>query len=160
EHGAQPASRGSAGGWMQKHAEKGQQQVGEVRHQMRGGIKFYRKRKAAGPDRGQQFLARLEWPLGPAMLLRLETIHIHRQLRRSNNIGEINKLPARELSAITQIEIFAQRVVLPAAALLNAGTPPQACGPVKIEKSAASAARRLLKKQMPIQKNRLHAREE
>ena len=91
---------------MQKDAEKGQQQIGEVRHQMRRGLKFDPQWEPAGPDCGQQFLARLDRTLGPAMLLRLETVHIYWQFRRRNDIGKINKLPAGELSAITQVEIF------------------------------------------------------
>ena len=51
------------------------------------------------------------------MLLRFEAIHIHGQLGRRNDIGEEDELPARELRAITQVEIFRQRVMLPAARL-------------------------------------------
>ena len=54
------------------------------------------------------------------MLLRLEPIHVHRQLRRSDDIREINELPARELRPIAQIEVLAQSIILPAAALLDA----------------------------------------
>jgi hypothetical protein len=58
------------------------------------------------------------------MLLRLETVHVHRQLRRSDDVGKINELPARELRAIAQIEVLAQSIILPASALLDARTAP------------------------------------
>src|SRR4030095_15070612 len=90
------------------------------------------------------------------MLLRLESIHVHRQLRRSDDVGKINELPARELRPITQIEVLAQSVILPAAALLDAGTTPKPSRPVEIEKPAAAATGDLLKQKMSIQKDRLH----
>src|SRR5436190_451905 len=39
-------------------------------------------------------------------------------------------------------------------------TPPETRGPIEIEKPAATAARGLLKQKVPIQKNRLHSREQ
>src|SRR5206468_1134375 len=73
---------------------------------MPGGFDLDWKREVAPPDAGQQFFASLDGPLGPAMLLRLETVHIHRQLGRSDHVGQINKFPARELRAIAKIQIF------------------------------------------------------
>jgi hypothetical protein len=54
------------------------------------------------------------------MLLRLETVHVYRQFRRSDVVREINELPALKLRPLAQIEILAQRIVLPPAALLDA----------------------------------------
>ena len=54
------------------------------------------------------------------MLLRLETIHVYRELGWSNDVRKINELPAGELRPIAQIEVLAQRIVLPPAALLDA----------------------------------------
>ena len=94
------------------------------------------------------------------MLLRFEAVHVHRQFRRSHHIGEENKFPAHELRAITKIEIFGKRVVLPAARFLDARTAPETGRPVKIKKASTSAARGLFQKQMSIQKHRLRAREQ
>src|SRR5262249_12073295 len=107
---------------------------------MAGGLELDRERQLTAPDARQQFLARLDRTFGPAMLLRLEAIHVHWQLRWSYHVGEINEFPPGKLSAIAQIEILAQRVVLPPSALLDAGTPPQPGRPVEIEKPAAAAA--------------------
>jgi hypothetical protein len=41
------------------------------------------------------------------MLLRLKPVHVHRQLRRSDDVGKINELPTRELCPIAQIEVLA-----------------------------------------------------
>src|SRR5215216_5164394 len=94
------------------------------------------------------------------MLLRLETIHIDWQLRWSDDVRKINKLPALKLRPIAQVEVLAQCIVLPPAALLDTGTAPQASCPVEIEKPAAAATRDLLEQKMPIQKDRLHTREQ
>ena len=87
---------------------------------MAGRFSFNCEWKIAPPDPRQQLLARLNGAFGPAVLLRLETIHVHRQLRRRDNVGKENKFPSHQLRAITQIEIFTQRVVLPAAGFLDA----------------------------------------
>src|SRR6266481_6737499 len=123
---------------------------------MSGSLELDRKGQLATPDTWQQFLTCLNGPLRPAMLLRLEAVHVHWQLRRRYDVGKIDEFPARKLSTITQIEVFAQRIVLPASALLYARTPPQPGRSVEIEKPAATAARGLFKQQMSIQKDRLH----
>ena len=79
------------------------------------------------------------------MLLRLEPIHVHWQLRRSNNVRKINELPARELCPIAQIEVLTQRIMLPPTTLLNARTPPKPSRPIEVEKPTAAATRDLLK---------------
>ena len=56
------------------------------------------------------------------MLLRFEAVHIHRQLGRRDHVRQKDKFPARQLSAVTKIEIFGQRVVLPAAGFLECTT--------------------------------------
>src|SRR5947208_32128 len=107
---------------------------------MSGGLELDWKREVAPPDAGQQFFASLDGPLGPAMLLRLETVHIHRQLGRSDHVGQINKFPARELRAIAKIQDFAERISLTASTLLDTRTPPETRGPTALEKPAAMAA--------------------
>src|SRR5207248_6772542 len=76
----------SSGRGKQKHTQQSEQQVGEVRHQMPGGFELNRERKAAAPDRGQQFFTSLNGAFRPAMLLRLEAVHVYRQFRRSYNV--------------------------------------------------------------------------
>src|SRR5215472_9139498 len=119
-----------------------------------------RKRKLAAPDCRQQLLARLNRTFGPAMLLRLEAVHVHRQLGGSDHIRKVNEFPARELGAIAKVEILAQRVRLPASALLDARTSPETGSPIEIEKPPATAARGLLKQEVPVQKDRLHPRQQ
>src|SRR5437867_2235294 len=124
------------------------------------GLELDRKWKLAAPNCGQQFLAGLDGSLCPAMLLRFKPVHVHWELSGRYNIGQVNKSPAHELGAIAEIEIFGQSVMLPATSFLDAGSSPETGGSVEIEKSAAPAARGLLKQKMSIQKNRLHAGEQ
>src|SRR2546429_2466570 len=95
KHRAQPAAlRGTCGG-VQKNAQNGKKQVSEVGHQMPGGLQLDWKRKPAAPDGGQQFFTGLDRAFRPAMLLRLETVHVHGEFRWSNNVKKIDKFPAR-----------------------------------------------------------------
>src|SRR6267143_1276637 len=145
---------------MQEHAETGQQQVGKIRDQMAGRFSFDREWKVAPPNPRQQFLAGLNGAFGPAVLLRLETIHVHRQFRRRHDVGKKNKFPSHQLRAITQIEIFTERVVLPAAGLLYTCAPPKTGRSVEVKKTSTSAARRLFQQKMAVQKHGLHPREQ
>jgi hypothetical protein len=87
---------------------------------MRRRLDFDRDWKVAPPNGRKQFLAGLDRTLRPAMLLRLEAVHIHRELRRCDHVGKEDELPARELRAITQIQIFGQCVMLPPSGLVDA----------------------------------------
>src|SRR6266568_5129171 len=91
------------------------------------------------------------------MLLRFKAVHIHRQLRRSHNIGEKDKFPASELSTIAKIEIFGEGIVLPASPSFDAGASPETSRPIEIKKAATAAARSLLEQEVPIEKDCLHA---
>src|SRR5712691_9277969 len=145
---------------MQKYAEAGEKQVGKIRSQMTGRFHLNGEWQLAAPNPRQEFLAGLNGTFGPAMLLRLESIHVHRQFRRRDHVGEKNKFPARELRAVTKIEIFAKRIVLPAAGFLDAGAAPKSGGTVKSKETTAAAARGLLEKKVAIEKHRLHARKQ
>ena len=84
------------------------------------------------------------------MLLRLEAVHVHRQLGRGDNVCQINKLPPRELRAIAQIQVLAQRISLPASTLLDTRTSPKPGRPIEIEKTPAAATCSLLQQEMAI----------
>ena len=123
-------------------------------------FEFYCEREVASPDCGKQFLTSLDRTLRPTVLLRLEAVHIHRQLSRCDHVRKEDELPARKLRAITQIQVFRERVMLPAACFLDAGASPQTSRSIEIEETPAAASRRLLQQEMPIEKHRLDAREQ
>src|SRR4051794_17485060 len=126
---------------MQKHTETSEKQIREIGNEVPGCFGFDRKRKIAPPNAWQELLAGLDRPLGPAMLLRLKTVHVDRQFRRRHHVSKENEFPAHELRAIAKIEIFAKRVVLPAAGFFNARFSPKSGGAIEVEKPAAAAAR-------------------
>src|SRR5947209_9318178 len=96
-------------------------------------FRFDGERKLAAPNLRQQFLASLDRTLGPAMLLGLKTVHVDRQFGRRHDVVQKDKFPAGQLRAVTQIEIFTQRIVLPSAGFLDTRLPPQTGGSIKIE---------------------------
>src|SRR3954469_16722617 len=111
---------GVPGGRMEKHAQTGEEEIGKVRGEIRGRFHLDCEWKVAAPDRRQEFLAGLDGTLRPAMLLRFESVHVHRQLRWRNDVGQENKFPAGQLGAVTEIKVFSQSVMLPAAGLVDA----------------------------------------
>src|SRR4051794_39863059 len=141
---------------MQEDAETREKQVGKVRGQMSRCLKLDRQWQRAPPDAREQFLASLDRPFRPAMLLRFEAIHVYRQLSGSHNIIEKNELPASKLRAITEVQILGQRVMLPAARVQYARFAPEPGRAVEIEKASTATACDLLEEQMSIQKHRLH----
>jgi len=70
-----------------------------------------------------------------AMLLRLEGIDIDRKLGGANDIGKEYELPAFHLGAIRKIQIFGQRVVLPATGGRNCVASPNTAVPLKLKKA-------------------------
>src|SRR4051794_10061266 len=94
------------------------------------------------------------------MLLGFETVHVHGQLGGRDDVGQKNKFPTRQLGAVTKVQIFGQRIVLPAPRFIDAGTSPEASGSLKIEKASAAAAGGLLKEEMAVEEHRLDASEE
>src|SRR5256886_7889202 len=93
------------------------------------------------------------------MLLGLEAVHVDRQLRWRDHIGQENEFPTGELRAVTPVEILGEGVVLPAARFIDARTPPETGGTVEIEKTSAATARSLLQQKMAIEEHRLDPRE-
>ena len=160
QESAHPAALWPARRWMQEHTQTGEEQICEVRDQVTGRFSLNRERQLAPPDPGQEFFTGLNGAFGPAMLLGLETIHVHRQLGRRHDVGKEDKSPTSELGAIAQIEIFTQSIVLPTPGLLDARAPPKPGCAVEIKKTSAPAARRLLEQEMAVQKHGLHPREQ
>src|SRR3989442_10895611 len=84
----------------------------------------------------KNLLARLNRPLGPAVLLGLERIDVDGNLRRADQLWKKDKLPAVDLRPIAKIQVLRQRVVLPAAGGHNRLAAPDAGRPVEIKKAA------------------------
>src|SRR5207244_9578513 len=101
----------------------------------------------------------LDAALRPAVLLRLERVHLDRDLGRRDDLGQVDELPALELGAVAQIEVFGERIVLPAAGVFDGGAPPDARGSVEIEEAAAAVARGVLDDEVPVEEDGLRLRQ-
>ena len=64
-----------------------------------------------------------------------------------------------ERGAHGQVEILAERIVRPAAGVLDGRAPPDAAGAVELEQPAGERARALLDHEMPVLHEALRARE-
>ena len=102
-----------------QHREDAHQRVVEVRGQVEERLRLDAERQVRSQNPRQQLAARLHGPLRPAELLRLEGVHLDRHLGRRDQVGEEDELPAAKLRAVAEIQILGQRVVLPAAGIVN-----------------------------------------
>ncbi len=142
-------------GYHEEHqAQHGE--VGQVRGHMEGRFEFHVEGQIGFPDFRQKFPGGLDRALGPAMLLRFEGTHFDRQFGGSDDVRQINEAPALHLGPVGQIQIFRQRIVLPAAGIVDACATPDSCRTVEIEEATGEVARTVFNDEMSIQKNRLH----
>ena len=87
------------------------------------------------PPRPQNLTAQLAKGLdgtgGPTALLALERSQLRRYSGRRRHVRQIETLPTVELGAVTQVQIFAQRVDLPAARVVDADARHRPAVPLK-----------------------------
>src|SRR5436853_4335789 len=98
---------------MEQDAQTGEEQVSKIRSEMTRSLELDRPWQRTAPDAWQQFLASLDRAFRPAMLLRFESVHVHRQFGGRHDIVHEDKFPACELCSVAQVEVLGQRVVLP-----------------------------------------------
>ena len=76
------------------------------------------------------------------------------------DVRQIQKLPAIQLRAVRKVRVFGERVVLPAARVVDGLSAPDARGAVEIEKCAASRTPAMLHDKVAIEQNSLHLRQQ
>ena len=136
------------------------QRITDVARQTEEHFQLHAKRQRRQPDARVKFEPNLHHALGPTSLLRLESVDLDRNLRRRFFVEQVNELPAHQLRAETQIGVFSQRVVLPAAAHLDRLATPDAGSAVEVEKAAGAIARGLFDDEMTVEHDRLQARQQ
>ncbi len=94
------------------------------------------------------------------MLLRLEGVHLDGQFRGRDQVGHEQELPAAQLRAIAQVEVFGQRVVLPAARVADRRAAPHAGRAVEVEEATRPVARAVLEHEVAVEQHRLDFRQE
>ena len=110
--------------------------------------------------RGQQLLAGLDGALGPAVLLALEGVHLHRELGRRDHVLQEDELPALQLRAVGEVQVLGERVVLPAAGVVDGVAPPDAGGAVEVEEAPGAVAGAVLDDEVAVEEDRLHLGEQ
>src|SRR6185436_19747886 len=73
-----------------------------------------------------------------------------------DQIRQEHEPPAFQLRAVAEIEIFGERIVLPAARVIDRLAPPHAGGAVEIEEAAGAIAAAMLQDEVGVQQNRLN----
>src|SRR4029079_18141333 len=91
----------------------------------------------------------------PGLLLPFEGVKLDRDLRRWDHAWHEHESPAAQLRAIAEVEIFGERVVLPAAGVVDRRPPPHAGGAVEVEEPAAAVAAAVLEDEMAVEQDRL-----
>ncbi len=107
----------------------------------------------AGPDAPARLAQGLHAALGPAKLLSFVGRKLNRNLGRGDHVVVIEGAPAGQLGAIAQIQIFAERILLPATGgwIFDAGPSPDPGGAVEAQEKAGSLAAVLLDGKVAIQ---------
>src|SRR5207237_77880 len=125
--------------------------VRDICRQMEEGFDLYFPRKRASENTGKQLDCGLNQSFRPPGLLAFEGIHFNGEFGRTNDMRQIQKLPASHLRAIAEIRIFCQRVMLPSTGRFNRFSPPDSCCAVEIEKASGKMASAVLDNEMAIE---------
>jgi hypothetical protein len=83
-----------------------------------------------------------------------------RNLRGRHDVGPVHEPPPAQLSAVGQVEILGERVVLPPAGIGNCGPAPDPASAGKIEHASGAEPRAVLHEMVTVEHERLHAREQ
>ena len=132
------------------------QRVADGAGQVEEGLGLDRQGEGLGPhDPRQQLDAGLGAALGPAVGLLLEADHLGRQLGGGGVLRQVDELPALDLGAVAEVQIFGERVVLPAAGVVDGGAAPDAGGAVEVHEPAGAVAGRVLDDEVAVEEDGL-----
>ena len=109
---------------------------------------------------GQDFLRRLDEPFGPARLLRLEGGHLDGQFGGTLHVLQVLEVPSFELCAVTEVGIFGESVVLPAASLVNHIAAPHSGRSVEVEENPGAGTASVFEHEVAVEQNRFDLCEE
>src|SRR6476661_2746181 len=121
---------------------------------MEEGLRLDRERLLRSKDARQQLQAGLNRALRPAMLLRLERVHLYRHFGGRDDVGEEDEAPAFELGAIAEVEILGEGIVLPAAGVADGLAAPDARRAVEIEEATGAIAAAVLEDEVRVEQDR------
>jgi hypothetical protein len=102
----------------------------------------------------------LEVATSPARLLQAVAVDSRRQLGRDGDIDGVRRAPAAQEGPIREVEVLGQGRAPPAAGIVDRDTPPDPRGAVEVEPVAATPARLLLDREVPVDGERLDPRQQ
>ena len=138
-----------------EHRQHHHQRVVEVGREVKERLRLDALWEGGGEQRREELPAGLDGPLGPAVLLRLEGVHLDRDFRGGDDVGNEHEPPAAKLRAVAQVQVLGQRVVLPATRVVDGDPAPDASGAVEVEEPAPTMASAVLEHEVAIEENRL-----
>ena len=153
---AQPAlvDPGRAEQGQQADAGQGEQEHGQedrAVEQVGDRVQLGQRPQAARQHHRRQPPGVLGPALHPAELLRLDAVHLHRQLGRGLDLLQEDDPPVAQLGAEAQVQVLGEGVGPPAAGLVDGPPPPDAGRAVELEEVAARLAAGLLDGEMDVQ---------
>ena len=139
---------------------QGQEGKDNVGCQMDGALELDAPRLGRAPEAAQHLKGGLGGAPGPAELLGAQGVEVHRQLGGRLDVEEEAELPAVELGAIAQVQVFGERVALPAASVVDALASPHPGGAVEIHEASGPVTHVLLDGKMGVEAESLDPRQE
>ena len=109
------------------------ERMGEVVAEVEDGLELGEKREVGGENFREQFDRCLDGAFRPAELLALERGVSFRDLRRDDDVGDVFEVPAFQLGAVGEVEVFGEGVGGPAPCILDRAAAPDAGGAVEVE---------------------------
>lgn len=102
-------------------------------------------------ERGRKLDQALGGSGGPTGLLPLKGRGLRWELGRRLDLGQVEGLPASELGTEAEVEVFGQRVALPAAGCCDGLTAPHTCRTVKVHEQAISITANMLHYEVAVE---------
>ena len=102
-------------------------------------------------------MSALDRAFRPAVLLSFKRVDLGRQFRWAGDVGQVDKLPAGELCAVAEVDVFGQRFVFPAAGVLDGLLSPDARRAIEVEPSTIAMAGGVLDDKVAVKVDRLGA---
>src|SRR5581483_4569117 len=106
-------------GGQQKHREHDHERIAEICREVIPGFELHLEGSVAAKNARQNLDRRLNQALGPARLLCFKSGHLDRECGGAFQVLQIEEAPAVELSAIGEVGVLGEGVVLPAASIFD-----------------------------------------
>lgn len=147
-------------GWEGKEGNDEGQGVCEVVAEVENTLDFLEGCAGRGEDGGEEFFCGLDGAFGPAELLAFEGGVGFGDFSGHDDVRDVFEVPATELCAVGEVQVFGEGVGSPAAGVFDGGAAPDAAGAVEVEEEMVGAACGLFDSEVAVDADGLGACEE